>query len=209
VAQKTTASPKGKFKSNTSLSHSLRRVTPANNQPNSLLWSDDFSTPANWSITHTAGSSDWAIGTNPPSGPNAIDPIASTTATNNFALFDSDGLCDSVNGQVANLTTKDMIDLTGFPNVRLTFSQYYARYFDSTNVFISSDSGATWTKISVNTNLGPNDFNGNDINLNPEIVTLDISALAGNKDSVLIRFQFDSPNTWGSGCAYAWMIDTQ
>lgn len=187
----------------------FRHSTPTHNTTNAI-WSDDFSTPANWTIAHEAGTTgDWAIGTTGPSGSFPIDPIASSTAANGFAIFDSDLICSG--NQIGNLTTAAPIDLTGHSAVRLTFSQYYCRYFDSTYVYVSTDN-VNWTKFEVNGNLTINQFSANDdFTVNPEIYNVDISSAAANQATVYLRFTFYSPtsnDTLGrAGCAYAWMID--
>jgi hypothetical protein len=187
-----------------------RNVAPTQaNQPAAVLWTDDFSAPGNWVLTHDAGTTtDWLIGTTIPAGSFPIPAINSASAANGFALFDSDFYCDTANGQVGNLTTAMPIDLTGHDSIRLSFSQYYKRFYDSTYVFISNDN-ATWTRYEVNAPLTNNQFSANNSGINPDIVSIDISSVAGNQDSVYIRFQFYSPDNLNalSGCAYSWMID--
>ncbi len=187
-------------------SHGLTNARHASgtNHVATTVWSDDFSNPANWVIDHQTGTTgDWVIGTTPPSGPFAIDPIASTTAANGFALFDSDLICSY--DQVGNLTTANSIDCSSISTARLSFSQYYARYYDSTYVFVSADN-VNWTRFEVNGNWIVNDFSLT----NPETVNVDISSIAANQATVWVRFQFYSPNALAvdtSGCAYSWMID--
>lgn len=170
------------------------------------IWSDDFSVPSNWVITAVNGTGTWVIGTSGPSGSFAIPAITSTSAVNGFALFDSDKDCSG--NQITNLTTKFPINLDTQSAVLLRFEQYYRRFFDSTFVFVSTDS-INWTKFSVNTSLVNNDFSGLDVNQNPNIQELNISTAAANEDSVWIRFQFYSPSSINAqaGCGYAWMID--
>lgn len=178
------------------------------NHTATTVWTDDFSTPANWVLDHQAGTvGDWVIGTTGPSGAFAIPAITSTTAANGFALFDSDLICSF--DQVANLTTASSIDCSSLTSARLNFSQYYRRFYDSTYVFISND-GTTWNRFEVNGDLIVNEFSAHDMNVNPEIVHVDISSVAAGQATVWVRFQFYSPNSLAvdtSGCAYAWMID--
>lgn len=180
------------------------RHASGTNHVATTVWSDDFSNGANWVIDHQAGTTgDWVIGTTGPSGPFAIDPIASTTAANGFALFDSDLICSY--DQVGNLTTANSIDCSSIATAKLSFSQYYARYYDSTYVFVSADN-VNWTRFEVNGNMVVNDLSLT----NPETVNVDISSVAANQSTVWVRFQFYSPNALAvdtSGCAYAWMID--
>lgn len=184
----------------------VRHITQTNTT-NSVIWSDDFSTPANWTIASEAGTiGDWVIGTTGPSGAAAIPVITSATAANGFAIFDSDLICSG--NQIGNISTTNSIDLTGHSAVKLEFSQYYARYYDSTYVFVSLDN-TNWTKFEVNGALTINQFSGNNQAVNPDIASVDISSVAANQATVWIRFQFYSPSTINilAGCAYAWMID--
>lgn len=184
----------------------IKKVKGGVHQTAAALWSDDFSVPGNWLINSPAGAASWVIGTTIPSGLFLIDPIASTTAANGFALFDSDLDCSG--NQITNLTTKNSVNLTGKAFVKLDFEQYYRRFVDSTFVFVSTDS-LTWTKFEVNQGLVDNDFSGGDGTINPHLESVNISSVAGNQPKVWIRFQFFSPSTMGSlaGCGYSWMID--
>jgi len=170
------------------------------------FWSDDFSNAGNWIPSNQVGNSDdWVIGTGIPSGPFAIPAIASTTAANGYALFDSDLLCSG--DQIADIENLNAIDCSTHGAVSLSFEQTYERYNDSTFVYVSTN-GSTWTKFSVNETA-----TNNVISLNPEIVQVDISSVAANQATVFIRFEFWSPTTYvgpgasGPGCAYSWMID--
>jgi hypothetical protein len=215
-------------KNQTRTSTVARRSTPSQHQtqtPSSaLIWSDDFSNPSNWSTTHAAGTSgDWIIGSSGPNGGFPIDPIATA---GDFGLFDSDYLC--THDQIGDLTTANPIDLTGHPNVKLSFNEYYERFHDSTYIYVSTN-GTSWTRFEVNAGLQSNFFPGGTAaytppnNGNPWPVTVDISSVAGNQATVWIRFEFYSPDTNGAGpdtmtisgvpgstaagCGYAWMVD--
>jgi hypothetical protein len=172
------------------------------NANKAVIWSDDFTTPANWTIAHEAGTTgDWVIGTGVPSGSYAIPGLTSTSG-GNFALFDSDLICSG--NQVANLTTASSINLTGHSQVMVTFEEMYRRWYDSTFVYVSTN-GTTWTKFPVNAA-----YVNNDMSSNPAVVSVNISsAIAANPATVWIRFTFYSPSAMGAsaGCGYAWMID--
>ena len=173
-----------------------------------IIWENDFSNAADWNIYNDADDNDddWVIGTAGPAGSFAIDPIASATATNGFALFDSDLLCSS--NQIANITTIDPIDCSLFSSVQIRFSQYFRRFVDSTYVLASLD-GINWTRYEVNGSLGANDYNENNVAINPSEVTANITSLAANQSTVYIGFQFYSPTSFGAqaGCAYSWQVD--
>ena len=183
--------------------HSASRVQPSANHSSTVLWSDDFSNASNWVFATEAGTTDnWVISTTGPSGTYAINSIASATAANGFAMFDSDLMCSG--NQIGDLTTANSINCSSYPNVRLVFSQYYRRYHDSTFVYVSTN-GTSWTKFDVNAPLLNNDYCAG----NPDVQSINISAVAGGQSTVWVRFQFYSPSSMGAsaGCAYAWMID--
>ena len=181
--------------------------------PKSLatIWTDDFSNSNNWDISNQVGNTDdWVIGTGVPSGAFAISGIASTTAANGFALFDSDLLCSG--DQIADLTTLNSINCSGNSSVFISFEQYYRRFDDSTIVFVSSDN-INWTGFPLNTTVLNNEYcTGGTANVNPDLVNIDISSVAANQATVWIRFEFYSPSTFVGpaglpGCGYSWMID--
>jgi hypothetical protein len=181
--------------------------------PKSLatIWTDDFSDPNNWDISNQVGNTDdWVIGTGVPSGLYAIPGILSTTATNGFALFDSDLLCSG--DQIADLTTVNSINCSGNSAVIISFEQYYRRFDDSTIVFVSTDN-INWTGFPLNTTVLNNEYcTGGTANVNPDLVNIDISSVAANQATVWIRFEFYSPSTFvgpggAPGCGYSWMID--
>ena len=168
------------------------------------IYSNDFSVPSSWVISNSAANtSNWVIGSTIPAGAFLIDPIASTTAANGFALFDSDLDCSG--NQIPNLTTAASINCSSYPDVILEFQQQYRRFDDSTFVFISNNGGSTWVKYRVNTTLANNDFCAT----NSEVVRLNITPTAGGQANVKIRFQFWSPtgSFTAPGCGYSWMID--
>jgi hypothetical protein len=169
------------------------------------IWTNDFETPADWTIDNEAGNSDdWVIGTTGPSGSFAIDALTSTGG-GNFALYDSDLMCSG--NQIGNLTTANPIDLSASGGVILEFEQFYRRFADLTYVQVSTD-GTNWTTFEVNADLNNNDAVGS----NPDLAQVNIASVTGGEATVWIRFQFYSPSSYvppagTPGCAYAWMID--
>jgi hypothetical protein len=170
---------------------------------NAIIWQDDFSVSSHWTISNEVANTDnWVIGTAGPAGGYAISPIASTTAANGFALFDSDNMCSG--NQIGDITNATAFSCTGHSLVGVKFEQYYRRYYDSTYVCVSTN-GTTWTKFRVNKSLANNAYCG----ANPTTTTVNISSVAANQATVYIRFQFWSPTSLGTnaGCGYSWMID--
>ncbi|MFN5372249.1 MAG: T9SS type A sorting domain-containing protein [Bacteroidia bacterium] len=171
-----------------------------------VFYTNTFSNPSDWVFENQPGTNPqtWQIGTTGPTGSFLIDPIESTTASDGFALFDSDLHCGG--NQVANLTLANGIDCSAQAEVLLSFEQQYRRFFDSTFVFVSNDDGVNWTKFSVNTELGNNDYcDGSPSGLAQVYIT----PVAAYQANVKIRFQFYSPSSLGglAGCAYSWMVD--
>jgi hypothetical protein len=174
--------------------------------PQATIWSDDFSVASNWTMTHTgtttAANADWTIGTTPGAGTYSIGAIASTSASNGYALFDSDANCSG--DQIANMTTTNSFSTLGHSAVRLRFQQFYEKWYDSTRVYVSNN-GTTWTRFAINDAVAQNVPTAN-----PDNVTIDISSVAANQATVWIRFTFYSPaSVYGAnaGCGYNWLID--
>lgn len=185
----------------------LPRVTSSQSslaERGAAVWTNDFETPADWTIANEAGNSDdWVIGTAGPSGGFAIDPITSSGG-GNFAMFDSDALCSG--NQLANLTTANPIDLSASSGVILEFEQFYRRFADLNYVLVSTD-GTNWTTFEVNADLSNNDATDN-----PDLVQVNIASVTAGQATVWLRFQFYSPSSYvppagTPGCGYAWMID--
>ena len=163
-----------------------------------VIWQDDFSTPANWTMANTGTpSANWAIGTAAPTGAfsGPMGAIASSTAFNNFALFDSDALGSGTSTQDATITTVSSINCSSNSSVNIVFESYYRNYQGATYVEVSNN-GSTWIQYQVHTALAQFASSAN-----PEVVTVNISATAANQATVYIRFRYIG------GWDYAWMVD--
>ncbi len=169
-------------------------VASAHAPRGAAIWSDDFSDPSTWQMGGD-GANDWVIGQVAPAGTFPSPAILSTTASNGWAIYDSDLYCaSSDDAWMQNVTP---IDLTGFPVVQLVFEEYYRKYQDQTFVDVSND-GTNWTQYQVNANISSNNSS-----TNPAVITLPISSVAGDQSTVYIRFHFKSV----AGCDYAWQVD--
>lgn len=167
------------------------------NEVQAIVWSDDFSTPANWTFVDNLGlGQSWQIGT---TGPNQAPTtfLINSTSGGNFAMFDSDG-ASQTQANDAEMRTANPIDLTGHPNVNLVFEQHYMRYMDDVFVGVSTDAGATWTEYQVNASYATG---SNAESPDPETVSVDISAAAGNAAAVLVKFRY--VGFWD----YWWLVD--
>ncbi len=174
------------------------RTTPtvtAQGGERAVIWSDDFSNPANWTIgnINDPNNDNWVIGTDVPSGAYAINPIASTTADNGFALFDSDLLCGG--SQNAWIAMANPVNLSANSGVVVQFEQYYRAFQGFCYVETSTDN-VNWTTHQIN-DVGVNNF----VASNPQVFSLNVSADIAGASSAWVRFRYEG------GCDYAWMID--
>lgn len=153
----------------------------------------DFSVASNWTVGNLDGATgSWVIGNDVPSGSFPIDPIASTTAANGYALYDSDLLCGTDN---AYIQLANPVDLSGQASVAVQFQEYYRKFQGQSFLEVSID-GTTWTTFEVNGSLAVNDGTAN-----PETVSVNISSVAANEAQVWIRFRYQG------ACDYSWMVD--
>lgn len=190
----------GLFKKNNTVVRGTGVEQPVSYGNRAVIWEDDFSDFSNWTVGNNAGNTDnWVLGTAGPSGSFAIDPIASSSAANGFAMFDSDLLCS---GNQSAWVRSSSISTTGIPAVILEFQQFYRKFSDEVFVQVSND-GTNWTDFPVNTSVASNQSTAN-----PSTVSVNISSVAGNQATVFIRFLFLSDaSNGGDGCDYAWMVD--
>jgi hypothetical protein len=169
-----------------------------------VLWSNDFSTAADWAQTtgsgHTAG--DWTIVTAIPASITAQQgayqwPATFSGASGNFAFINSDEAGGTAT-QDAYYTLQTNIDLSASLNASLylTFSEYYRNFYDQTSVEVSVDGGLTWTifevnpesEVPVNTNC-----------VAGEVETVNITAAKGANpwtNQVRVRFHYVGAYDW-------------
>ena len=143
--------------------------TPSDSRPTegyassdrAVIWSDDFSTPGDWSYSGPAAASDgnefgWSIGTTTNDW-YGFDADMGTTG--NFARFRNGDA--STGGSPAPVDggpryfeyTGSTIDLTGVCSPTLEFKQYGARFITRQYVEISVDGGTTWIEVGSNDDL--------------------------------------------------------
>ena len=179
-----------------------------------VIWSEDFSNgfPNGWSRQTNTGSAtcNWMWSTdgswgywNGNSGNSAASAINSTTASNGFLISDPDSANHYVYGQPSGQTYQYLdsyfitsaINTIGYPNINLEFEQNF-RLNNSVDltVSVSSDS-ISWTNFSVQGNAINNQESDD-----PELVSLNISCIAGDQATVYIKIG------WNARCYY-WMLD--
>lgn len=182
-----------------------------------ILWTNDFSTASDWSITnmgasgspvHTAG--DWAIVNALPTSltsqaagygfPTAMNSVSG----GNFALIDSDAEGGTAS-QNAMITIAAPLDVAGLLTANssaanapllLNFTNIYRHYYDLNYVEVSNDNGTTWTTFPVNAVPEvPVNTNSSD----PELESVNITAANGGgnwSSTVLIRFRYVGQWDW-------------
>jgi hypothetical protein len=174
-------------------------------QPKGItLWENDFSVQADWATgnagsqgtpPHTAG--DWEITTDLGSANQTASaqianlvPAGHTTAANGYAIINSDAAGGN-DTQNAWIYYTGNIDLTGQPNVVLTFQQTHRRFAETTFVIYSLDGGATWIEVEVNADMVTNTNT-----TNPDLVQVNLSSQIGNQASVKIGFKYLGDWDW-------------
>lgn len=205
TAQVNTVAKAPLAKKNSELVGSVNKSKPVASEKISL-WSDDFSTPANWSIVNTgANPAGWEFSTDPADIPvSVLAPMASTTAGNGYLFVNSDANNSGDNDGFPIITTATNvtpIDLTGYPFVQLKYEHNFRWWKDTRGVRVSGDNGLTWTDFEMS-NVSdyslPNQNSGN-----PEVTTINISAIAGGSNQVLVQFYYDDNDIW----AWYWAVD--
>jgi Secretion system C-terminal sorting domain len=191
------------------------------------IYSNDFSNCSDWTIQNAfdEGFTDFITGidfectTDGPSGPAAIDPIASTSAANGFMMVDSDVFGGSTGGTwVENcwFQSAQPINLSAYDNVSLKFQSFYRMWDNGSSdgseyclVELSTD-GVTWPDVTTyevseaapgtRFELWPTMETQDPVN-NPSTFVFNITDYAAQQDSIYLRFRWKG--TWG----YAWMVD--
>lgn len=192
-----------------------------------VIYSNDCSVCADWAFYNAfdEGFTDFITGinfecsTDGPTGPAAIDPIASTTGANGFIMVDSDVFGGSTGGTwVENCWFQNVapINLSGYDNVSLKFQTFYRMWDNGSSdgseyclVEISTD-GVTWPDVTTyevseapagtRFELWPTMETQDPVN-NPTTMVFNISEVAAGAETVYLRFRWKG--TWG----YAWMVD--
>ncbi len=183
---------------------SVNSVDNENVSTRAVIWSDDFSVPANWTMSNTSTpAQNWEIittGAWPTNLSSQGFPVFVSPSGGNFALINSD-LAGASAVQRADITTANSINLSANPAVVLEFYNYTKVFFDSLIVQVSNN-GTTWVSYPVNTQYGYTYGGSNYVTTpNPEKVTVNITPTAGGQATVWIRFRYKGAYDW------FWAID--
>jgi len=165
-----------------------------------IIWEDDFSDAGMWFTEYDTGNANdgpWVIDTVGPAGSfsEGMGAIESTTADNGFAMYDSDAIGVEVGSQDSKLVYDSVIDCSLNDAVAVSFQSYYRRFHGNCYVEVSND-GTVWEQFQVHEVVETNSSTAN-----PELVTVNISAIAANQPEVYLRFRYIGE--WD----YAWMVD--
>ena len=165
------------------------------------FWTNDFSNSSDWTMVDllNGGLQNWTITTNGPTGSfsQPMGAISSTTAANGFALYDSDALNTQYTPQEATLTYNGTVDCSQYQYVNINFECYHRVFHDSLFLETSLDNFATVAgRYPIQEGLGVGNSSPN-----PEYISVNVSASAGNQSAVYFRFHYEGE--WD----YATMID--
>jgi len=167
------------------------------------LWKSDFSTPETDWITGQGDAGvqgSWEFGTVPEADDPYFALLNSPTEENGYAFFNAvqywDGTQQAQNPYLRNATA---INLSAYSQVELSFYQG-ARKFVSAKMFvdISTNGGASWTSIQINSELGTNEGK-------TEHARMVIST--GNSSEFYFRFRWDDTGMGVNGGGYGWSVD--
>lgn len=169
-----------------------------------VIWSEDFggaAIPANWTNVDASGqlTTVWTYST---AGPyfGGQPAFASATASNGFAIFNSDAAGQLNPSHDVRLTT-NVINVTGNTTVVAKFSNQYAFYSTGgvsiPELGVSTDGGVTFTYFPILVNVAQNDLS---IPLTVEEVDIS-AAVAANPANVQLQFR------WRGNYEYTWRID--
>jgi hypothetical protein len=148
-----------------------------------------------WKYSLYTSSGEWSAGTPQP---------ATTTAANGVMLFDSDSINFLVSPNYIDLNgalVSPVIDCSSEASVELTFEANMRHCCTGASGLFTvsaTNDGFTWTDYQVVTALAANVASAN-----PEVLSINISAVAANQGNVQIRFN------WGSAgnSHYYWLVD--
>jgi hypothetical protein len=171
-----------------------------------IIWSDNFSTAANWTIASTGSNPEqWNIINTPNAIPvSALSPFASPTAANGFLFVNSDANnTGDMDGTpiITTATNVGTIDCSAHSVVKLKYNHNFRWWHDTRGVRVSGDNGATWTEFLISDEVDY--FTPNQNSANPEVTIIDVSSIAAGSSQVKVQFYYDDNDYWG----WYWAVD--
>ena len=179
---------------------------PTNVAKATTIWSDNFSTPANWTIASTGSNPEqWNFSTDPTDIPvSAMSPFASPTAANGFLFVNSDANnTGDMDGTpiITTATNVGVIDCSAHNVVKIKYNHNFRWWHDTRGVRVSGDNGATWTEFLISDEVDY--FTPNQNSANPEVTIIDISSVAAGSSQVKVQFYYNDNDYWG----WYWAVD--
>ena len=161
-----------------------------NTESTTALWTFDFSSTTGMTVQNDAnGGARWKI-------VSALEPnLTNFGSTLNsvsgapFALINSDSFNNDT--QDDYLTLRVGTSLVGQYGIQLSFRHFFRRFAEDHIVEVSNDS-STWVQVYNSNGLIPTNTTIN----NPTLARFNISSVAGNQDSVWIRFHYVGAWEW-------------
>ena len=155
---------KASFEVGSSVAHK-----PSADAKATTIWSDDFSTAANWAIASTGSNPEqWHIINTPNSIPvSAMSPFAAPTAANGFLFVNSDA--NNTGDQdgtpiITTATTVNAINCSAHSVVKVKYNHNFRWWHDTRGIRVSGDNGVTWTEFLISDETDyftPNQNSGN------------------------------------------------
>jgi hypothetical protein len=181
-----------------------------------LVWSNDFSTPTDWTIDNAGQGAGFGWNINPTQQSWFFNSVINSTSGGNFGELNNGTSTTPVINMVYTMSTALPIDvntLSGGPNnYILEFQQYGAKFYEKQEVYISTDN-TNWVLAGDNSAIEMLTQTGGDEYANPTTKSINLSGfIPGGTNSLWIRFSWTSsivpvstsPNVW---IAYGWMVD--
>jgi hypothetical protein len=170
------------------------------------IWSDDFSSAANWTIASTGSNPEqWNFINTPNSIPvSAMSPFAAPTAANGFLFVNSDA--NNTQDQdgtpiITTATNVGVIDCSAHNVIKIKYNHNFRWWKDTRGVRVSGDNGANWTEFLISDEVDY--FTPNQNSANPEVTIIDISSVAAGSSQVKVQFYYNDNDYWG----WYWAVD--
>lgn len=199
-----------------------KEVSSTEKVPGDILWSNNFSTPTNWTISNVLGSTaanfGWQLGT----APNQITTWAFPTNTGTFTGGGGYAGCENGDPTLGVpthdvdaewiLTYDSIFDFSATNNLLFQFQQYGARFTDKQAVEVSTDGGTTWIEVGSNDDITALTSTGGAAYTNPTNRSYNVSQALGGLPATNLKFRFRvywpaSVFSGNKGIMYGWFVD--
>jgi hypothetical protein len=171
-----------------------------------IIWSDDFSSAANWTIASTGSNPEqWNFINTPGSIPvSVLSPFAAPTAANGFLFVNSDANnTQDMDGTpiITTATNVGVINCSAHSVVKIKYNHNFRWWHDTRGIRVSGDNGANWTEFLISDEVDY--FTPNQNSANPEVTIIDISSIAAGSSQVKVQFYYNDNDYWG----WYWAVD--